>query len=161
SCQLLVVNTHADWDHCWGNQLFVGQTAIHPAPIIATRRCSERLHEGQAALTLREKQGEEPGVYDEVIPTPPTILFKDNLIIDGGDLTLHLFATPGHESDHCSIYIPEIKTLFPGDAAEFPFPFAMSVSALPQMRASLAKLAELKAEVALYCHAPVTADPTL
>ena len=29
---LLVVNTHADWDHCWGNQLFVGPDAEMPAP---------------------------------------------------------------------------------------------------------------------------------
>jgi glyoxylase-like metal-dependent hydrolase (beta-lactamase superfamily II) len=30
--QLLVVNSHADWDHTWGNAYF---TAQHPAPIIA------------------------------------------------------------------------------------------------------------------------------
>ena len=26
----LVINTHADWDHCWGNQLFAGRGAPSP-----------------------------------------------------------------------------------------------------------------------------------
>src|SRR5262245_20868780 len=34
--RLLVVNTHAHWDHAWGNQLFCGLGARHPAPIVAT-----------------------------------------------------------------------------------------------------------------------------
>jgi hypothetical protein len=34
--QLLVINSHADYDHCWGNSLFAGKTAVHPAPIIGS-----------------------------------------------------------------------------------------------------------------------------
>src|SRR5205085_7958804 len=52
--QLLVVNTHADWDHCWGNQLFAGLAAAHPAPIIASRRCGERLRSAEARQVLDE-----------------------------------------------------------------------------------------------------------
>src|SRR5205823_12393794 len=65
------------------------------------------------------------------------ILFDDQLIIDGGDLTLRLFATPGHQPDHIAILIPEINLLLAGDAAESPFPFAESAAAMPQLRASL------------------------
>src|ERR1041384_4627177 len=50
--QLLVVNSHADWDHCWGNQLFAGPDALHPAPIVASRRCAERLRSPEAQATL-------------------------------------------------------------------------------------------------------------
>src|SRR4051812_30235820 len=32
--QLLVLNTHADWDHYWGNGAFSGPTAHTPAPIL-------------------------------------------------------------------------------------------------------------------------------
>src|SRR5260370_33241995 len=32
SRELLVVNSHADWDHVWGNKYFTGR---HAAPIIA------------------------------------------------------------------------------------------------------------------------------
>src|SRR4051794_6452135 len=46
---LLVVNTHADWDHCWGNQLFSSPAAEAPAPIIASRRCAEQFRSPEAA----------------------------------------------------------------------------------------------------------------
>src|SRR5262245_15551502 len=49
--RLLVVNTHADYDHAWGNQLFAGPGAIHPAPIIATRLCAEWLRQPEAAAS--------------------------------------------------------------------------------------------------------------
>ncbi len=41
--RLLVVNTHADYDHAWGNQVFGGPDASVPAPIIGHRHCAERL----------------------------------------------------------------------------------------------------------------------
>jgi glyoxylase-like metal-dependent hydrolase (beta-lactamase superfamily II) len=161
SRQLLVVNTHADWDHCWGNQLFAGADAVYPAPIIATRRCAEQFRSPEAAPLLQQMQEREPGRFDEVRHAPPTILFEERLAIDGGDLTLELFATPGHSPDHASVYLPEIGMLLAGDAAEAPFPFARSADTLPELRASLARMAELNPTAALYCHAPVTAGPAL
>lgn len=159
--QLLVVNTHADYDHAWGNQIFVGPDAEWPAPIIGTRLCGELLRGAEGATYLQEMAGKEPEFFGDVILTPPTLLFDERMVIDGGDLTLELFATPGHTVDHLSIYIPEIKTLLPADGAELPFPMAHTVEGLPAMRASLAKLAALDAETVLYCHAPVTIGPRL
>src|SRR5262249_61486904 len=83
--QLLVINTHADFDHCWGNQVFAGPSAIYPAPIIATRRAAERFHSPEAENLVPEMIEKEPGIYGDVELTPPTILFDDQLIIDGGD----------------------------------------------------------------------------
>jgi glyoxylase-like metal-dependent hydrolase (beta-lactamase superfamily II) len=159
--QLLVINTHADYDHAWGNQLFVGPTAEYPAPIIGTRLCAELLRGADGATYLQEMQQKEPAIFGEVLLTPPTLLFDEQLTIDGGDLTLELFATPGHTVDHLAIYIPERKTLLAADAAELPFPMARTVEGLPAMRESLAKLAALDAETVLYCHAPVTIGPGL
>lgn len=147
--QLLVINTHADYDHAWGNQAF-------NAPIIGSYQCAEILRDEETRERLAHMQGSEPAIFSGVIPTPPTILFEETLTIDGGDLTLELFATPGHTTDHISLYIPEIDTLLAADAAEIPFPFARTTAGLPHMRASLAKLAEIDAETVLYCHAPVT-----
>ena len=158
---LLVVNTHADWDHCWGNQLFAGPEAEAPAPIIGSRRCVELFHAPEAGSLLQQMQGREPGRFDEVRPVPPTIAFDDRLAIEGGDLTLELFPAPGHTPDHIAIHIPEIGTVLAGDAAEFPFPFARSADALPQLRATLARLAALQPTAALYCHAPETSGPEL
>lgn len=159
--QLLVVNTHADWDHCWGNQVFAGPNAAYPAPIIATRRCAERLRSATARQTLAELRAEQLGRFDDVLLTPPTVLFAEQLTIDIGDLTLELFATPGHQPDHVSLYIPEIKTLLAGDASEAPFPFVESAAGLPELRASLARMAALAPDATLYCHAPVTSGPAL
>src|SRR5262249_55935304 len=40
--RLLVVNTHADYDHAWGNATF-HDDGPYPTPIIATRLARERL----------------------------------------------------------------------------------------------------------------------
>lgn len=159
--QLLVVNTHADWDHCWGNGRFVGPVATHPAPILAHRLAAERLRSTGASAELAELREKQPGRFDEVALVAPTVLFEDHLTIDGGDLTLELFATPGHQPDHVSVWVPELRTLLAGDAAELPFPFATTVEALPSLRCSLARMRDLAPKVVLYCHAPETSGPDL
>lgn len=154
---LLVVNTHADYDHVWGNQVF----ADRGVPIIG-RRISVPIFTRAGSISFLEKmQEEEPIIFEHVKPTPPDVLFDETLTIDGGDLTLELFATPGHTDDHSSIYIPEIRTLLAGDAAEFPFPMARTPQGLPAMRQSLSRLAGVDAKNVFYCHAPVTMGPQL
>lgn len=159
--QLLVINTHSDYDHSWGNQLFAGETAVHPAPIIGSHLSPAIFERPETAAYLAKMQQLEPEVFGEVLLTPPTQLIDDKTVIDGGDLTLELLPTPGHTADHYSVYIPEIKTILAADAAELPYPMARTPEGLPAMRASLAKLAALPAETVLYCHAPVTAGRQL
>ena len=158
---LLVVNTHADYDHAWGNALFAGPDARFPAPILGAKQCAAAFAESEVVELLTKMQSEEPEIFGGLCLTPPTVLFDERLTIDGGDLTLHLFATPGHTPDHVSIYIPEIETLLAGDAAELPYPAARTVEGLPAMRRSLATLASHQAKRVLYCHAPVEAGPQL
>ena len=159
--QLLIINTHADWDHAWGNHLFAGPSAVLHAPIIGSRACAERLRSEDSRRKLAEMRASAPGRFDDVVLTPPSVLFDERLVIDGGDLTLELFATPGHTSDHIAVFIPEIRMLLPGDAAELPFPFVEAAATMPAMRASLAQMAALDATAALYCHAPVDSGPAL
>ena len=158
--QLLVANTHADSDHAWGNQYFDGPHSPAPAPIIGTLRCAARLRSAAEQTALAELQAEQPAEYAGVRLVPPSILFDDALIIDGGDLTLEFFATPGHTPDHCSICIPEIGLLLAGDAAEQPLPF-VGDDGLSDLRASLERLATLEPRAAFYCHAPLDAGPDL
>ncbi|VAW41555.1 hypothetical protein MNBD_CHLOROFLEXI01-2134 [hydrothermal vent metagenome] len=154
--QLLVINSHADYDHSWGNQLFAGETAVHPAPIIGSHLSPAKFELPETATYLAKMQELEPEIFSELIFTPPTQLIDGKYLIDGGDLSLELLPTPGHTDDHYSIYIPEIKTVLAADAAELPYPMARVPEGLPAMRDSLAKLAALPAETVLYCHAPVT-----
>ncbi|MCP4420879.1 MAG: MBL fold metallo-hydrolase [Chloroflexi bacterium] len=159
--RLLVINTHADYDHCWGNQLFAGETAVHPAPIVGSHLCPDKFQRPEAVTYLAKMQELEPEIFNDVVFTPPTMLISSKFVIDGGDLTLELLPTPGHTDDHYSIYIPEIKTVLAADAAELPYPMARTPDGLSAMRDSLAQLAALPAETVLYCHAPVTAGRQL
>lgn len=159
--QLLVVNTHADYDHAWGNQLFAGPGATAPAPIFAHCRCAVEFAHPDTLAQLADFRAAEPEIFDPVVLTPPTVLFDGELEIAGGDLTLRLLPAFGHTPDHIAIHIPEIATVLVGDAAELPFPAARAVDGLPQMRASLARLAALRPRTALYCHAPAAIGPFL
>jgi glyoxylase-like metal-dependent hydrolase (beta-lactamase superfamily II) len=161
SRKLLVINSHADWDHAWGNHVFASPGGLYPAPIIAQRNCAARLKSAAMSARLKSMQSEQPGRFDDVHLTAPDFLFDQNFAINGGDLTLELFATPGHKSDHISVFIPEISTLLAGDAAELPFPFVESAETIPQIRRSLATMAALEPQTALYCHAPVSSGPAL
>ena len=159
--QLLVVNTHADYDHCWGNMVFGGESAVHPAPIIGSKLSVPLFQQPEAQETLKQYQEREPDIFNEVVLVPSTVQIDERLTIDGGDLTLELWPTPGHTVDHYSLYIPEINTLLAADAAEVPYPMARTADGLPAMRQSLDELAKMDAETVLYCHAPVTIGPQL
>ena len=155
--RLLVVNTHADYDHAWGNQVFAGPQAVYPAPIIATVGCARRLRSAGASLDRMKAQ--DPAQFNDVRLTPPNVQFEQRLRIEGGDLSLELLATPGHTTDHLAVYIPELRLLLAGDAAEDPFPFAYD--SLERLRASLDAMAALNPESAYYCHAPLEAGAAL
>lgn len=157
--QLLVINTHADWDHAWGNIIFSGPDATNPAPVIAHKLCRERLLSDEARAKLDQKRAEDPQLFAETRLVPPTLTFAGSLTIDGGDLSFELLPTPGHTPDHIAVFIPEIQTIFAGDAAELPFPFVGGPDDIPQMRASLKRLLALEPTTVLYCHAPGIHSP--
>ena len=161
AARLLVVNTHADYDHAWGNQIFSGPQAIYPAPIIGHVRCAERLAADEGPLSRAKMEELQPGRFDDLVLTPPDLTVGDGgLTIHGGDLTLTLVHTPGHTDDHFSIWIPELQTVLAGDAAEQPFPHIDTPDGIAQARASLVRLQALDPLNVLPCHGDTT-DPAL
>jgi glyoxylase-like metal-dependent hydrolase (beta-lactamase superfamily II) len=157
--QLLVVNTHADWDHCWGNAVFATPGGSHPAPILGHEVARERLRGEEERQKLAERQQAEPRFAD-VRLVPPTLTCADGMRIDGGDLTLELLPTPGHTPDHLAVWVPELRLLLAGDAAEHPFPCVYDAVTLPALLASLHSLAALNAVTLIPCHGGTT-DPGL
>ena len=151
---LLVLNTHADYDHAYGNRVFAPH-GEWPATIIGHRWAARRLTGPAEAEKLRALQAQSER-YAQVQLVPPSLLVDDALTLAGGDLTLELLHTPGHTEDHLAVWIPELRVLLAGDAAEYPFPHVVGAASLVTLRASLTRLSELGAEVVLACHGQTT-----
>lgn len=116
----MVVNTHADWDHCWGNVAFPGAT------IIGHRLCRERLLGRAERATLERKRAQNPALFAQVALQPPDTTFETAMALDAGGLTVELHHLPGHTEDCLLVYIPELRWLYAGDCAEDPFPLLNS-----------------------------------
>ncbi|MBO0781284.1 MAG: MBL fold metallo-hydrolase [Ktedonobacteraceae bacterium] len=150
--QLLVINSHADWDHCWGNSYFKGQFA---APIIAHERCRMRLLAEEAQEKLRENRQQFP-YFHSVALVPPTITFTKRLVIHGGDLTIELFPAPGHQPDHIAAWIPELRLLMAFDAAERPLLCLNTPETVQETRVTLQRLKAMQPRHVLCSHGQTT-----
>jgi glyoxylase-like metal-dependent hydrolase (beta-lactamase superfamily II) len=135
--ELIVVYSHADWDHVWGtagleydNQRIIGHT-----------ECLVRFSI-DVPVTLHEKQLAEPGRWDEVVLLAPTVTFQDQVALDLGGVTLTLHHLPGHTEDCIVGFIPEWGVLLAGDTVETPLPVVPPASPLDQWIAALEKWAQ-------------------
>ena len=113
---VVVTNTHADWDHVWGNAAFPGSM------LIGQQRCRARLLGDGEQRVLQDKRSQEPEHYANVRIIAPEMSFETTLEIDLGGLTVQLHHLPGHTEDAVMAYVPERRLLFAADCAEDPFP---------------------------------------
>ena len=111
-----VVNTHADWDHVWGNAAFPG------AKVVGHRLCRERMQGAEARERLAREREAHPEEYANVALVPPDSTFEAATTLPLGGLTLVLHHMPGHTADCLVGYVPERHLLLAGDCAEDPFP---------------------------------------
>jgi glyoxylase-like metal-dependent hydrolase (beta-lactamase superfamily II) len=98
-----VVNTHAHFDHCFGNQRFT------PAPIYGHVRMSAHLD-----------QFERPELADpEVTITPPTHLVdRQNEIAVGDRLVELIHLGRGHTDNDLVVHVPDAAAWLVGDLVE-------------------------------------------
>jgi glyoxylase-like metal-dependent hydrolase (beta-lactamase superfamily II) len=148
--QLLVVNTHADWDHCWGNAIFA-PSGPYPAIIIGHAQMLTRLR-AAAVAELQTHQSTDPDRFAKVQLVEPQLTFSDRLQIQGGDLTIELIHTPGHTIDHVAIWIPELRLIIAADAIEQPIPEVGADDSLTDLRTSFDLLRSLNARFILPSH---------
>ena len=119
-----VVNTHANGDHCWGNQLFAG------AEIIGHRRCAEGFGRERPEFmqALRDGGGSTDPVakgfatqladwdFRGIELTPPTTLVDERLELDQGGVAVHLiYVGPAHTSGDVIVHLPAERIVFAGD----------------------------------------------
>ncbi|MEW5984985.1 MAG: MBL fold metallo-hydrolase [Acidobacteriota bacterium] len=114
---LVIVYSHADWDHIWGTAGLPHQRA----EIVGHRACRARF-DADVPATLREKQAAAPGAWDEVTLVPPTMVMDDELEVDLGGVTVELRHLPGHTGDGIVGFVRECGLLLAGDAVETPLP---------------------------------------
>ncbi len=138
--QLLVVNSHADWDHAWGNSYF---TSRQNAPLLAHHHCRERLQSAEAQVELTAYQ-QRDATFRNVTLTAPNLTFTHDLTIHGGDLTPTLFPAPGHTSDSCALWIPELRLLLAFDSLEAPFPLLENATGVQPLMTTLQRFQTLE-----------------
>jgi cyclase len=120
-----LVNTHANGDHTFGNQL------VSQAEIIAARSTAEEMAErppsfladlvrnraqlGNGAQFLYEVMGRF-FTFEDIVYTPPTRTFEDKLTLRVGDKAVELLHVgPAHTRGDTLVYVPKDRTLFAGD----------------------------------------------
>jgi cyclase len=121
----MVVNTHANGDHCWGNELVTG------AQIIASASTAEEMTTAisPTVVAMLLKRAQELGQLGEFLShafssfdfnnitlTPPTKTFEDELILKVGDKEVHLIEVgPAHTLGDTLVYIPADRVVFTAD----------------------------------------------
>jgi cyclase len=120
----VVVNTHANGDHCYGNEL------VADAEIVASRRSAEEMVEVPpsvlAAFVAAAPDLGRMGEYIEAIfgsfafdgieLTPPTRTFDGELALRVGDRAVHLYELgPAHTAGDVAVHVPDAGLVFTGD----------------------------------------------
>ncbi|ARM92386.1 metallo-beta-lactamase family hydrolase protein (plasmid) [Rhizobium sp. CIAT894] len=154
---LIVVNSHMDWDHFWGNAAVAGR-----APIIAHAAALDRLRDPATQQVLKNKVREDSR-FGDVELIAPDITFSGSMVLNGGNLTLELIHTPGHTPDHVAIWIPELRICLAVDAVEYPVPEVWSRSAedLRLIRSSLERIRDLDARLVIPAHGQTSSPSTV
>lgn len=108
---IVVFNSHSDWDHIWGNCAFPDST------IIAHKSFPDRLHD----RGFFDLAGNRSSVRGEVSLTGPNLLFDNELRLE--DEGIRFIYAPGHTIDSAICYDEQDKVLFLGDLVEDPIPY--------------------------------------
>ena len=120
-----VVNTHANGDHCYGNQLVSGAEIIASArtaeemtsgvsPMVMAMLMKQAATMGQLGEYLRRIFG--PFEWENITLTPPNKTFEGELTVHVGGKTVQLMEVgPAHTQGDTMAYLPDQRVVFTGD----------------------------------------------
>lgn len=168
-----VVNTHADGDHWWGNQL------VSHAEIITSQASYEEMLvlKPQSMITLgrvgmllsalrlfgADKVGSwfqnmvTPYDFQEVTPTPATRTFEGGFTLDVGGRQVQLLeAGPAHTPGELMVYVPDAKTLYSGDILFIGSTPVIWAGPVENWIAALDRILNMDVQVIIPGHGPVT-----
>lgn len=120
----MLVNTHANGDHCYGNQL-VGDARI----IASARTAEEMLETPPERMAMLMKQASALGTFgafasrifspfdfENITLTPPNATFEGQLDLRVGTKEVRLLEVgPAHTRGDTLVYVPGDKVVFTGD----------------------------------------------
>jgi glyoxylase-like metal-dependent hydrolase (beta-lactamase superfamily II) len=130
--RLVIVYSHADWDHVWGT----AGLPYQGADVVGQAECARRFAD-DVPVTLDGKRRSEPGRWEEIRLVAPTRTFDVRLDLDLGGVTIELHHLPGHTRD-CSVgFVVDAGVLLAGDTVETPCPVVPADSPLGQWTARL------------------------
>jgi glyoxylase-like metal-dependent hydrolase (beta-lactamase superfamily II) len=119
----IVVNTHSDCDHFFGNELVAGPGV----EIIASESAAASMtqHAVDEMLALSRAGGRtgrfaetilKPFRLDDITVEPPTSTFRDRLSVDVGGREVELIEVgPAHTDGDVLVHVPDARTLYAGD----------------------------------------------
>ncbi|UCE55732.1 MAG: MBL fold metallo-hydrolase [Desulfobacterales bacterium] len=162
----ILVNTHVNGDHCFGNQLFKG------AEIIASNACAgEFATETPPQLMIdmlkAAPQMGELGTFftkcfgkfnfEGITLTPPTKTFENRLDISVGEKEINLIEVgPCHTRGDIMVYIPGDRILFAGDVLFIEGTPIMWDGPLANWMRALDQIIGMDVETIVPGHGPVT-----
>jgi glyoxylase-like metal-dependent hydrolase (beta-lactamase superfamily II) len=117
-----VVNTHAHYDHTFGNERFTREPGFSGVPIyghaLIPRHYEE--FEGPRLAAVQADPGREPDKqWAEVRLTPPTELVHTPVTLHPGGRTIELVPiAPGHTDTDLAVFVPDARVWLLGDVIE-------------------------------------------
>jgi glyoxylase-like metal-dependent hydrolase (beta-lactamase superfamily II) len=159
-----VVNTHANGDHCFGNEL------IPDAEVIASRAAAAEMPETppSALGLLSSSEVREPLAgfakqafgafrFDDITPRYPTRTFDGRLDLDvGGRLVELIEVGPAHTRGDVLVHVPDARTVFTGDILFIGVTPIVWSGPIANWIAACDRITALGAETIVPGHGPVT-----
>lgn len=157
-----VVNTHANGDHCYGNQLVAG------AEIIATTATAEEMPEVPPAMlaALNHAEGELGELFrsffgafdfDGIDLTLPTRTFDGRLDLEVGGRQVELIEVgPAHTRGDALVLVPDARTVFTGDILFIRGTPIVWAGPLSRWIAACDLILQMDVDVVVPGHGPVT-----
>lgn len=161
----VLVNTHANGDHCYGNEL------VGDAVIVASKACAEEMGTvppemlaamvagadelGEAGAFFRQVFG--PFAFEGITLTPPTETFEGSQVRRVGDKEVRLLEVgPAHTSGDVLVHVPADRTVFTGDILFIDGHPIMWEGPVGNWIAACEAILAMKAETIVPGHGPLT-----
>lgn len=160
-----LVNTHANGDHCNGNELLEG------AEIIASKAtAAEMARENPAQFAMAKKAAPQMGIagefflrifapfdFDGITQTLPTLSFEGRMERKVGNKTVELIQVgPAHTLGDILVYVPGDRTIFTGDILFIDSHPIIWAGPVRNWIAACVQILEMDVETVVPGHGPIT-----